>query len=298
MNLRQAQEKGVIDYIKKISANPGKNVLVGIGDDTAVIKIDLGSRILYTSDMLVEGTHFKRGHKAFDIGYKSLACSISDIAAKGGVPKFASVSLGAPGSLKFAFLKGLYEGMRKASSDYNLEIVTGDTVRSRDITIDVSMLGLSGKQLVLRSTAKSGDYIFVSGKLGNNYYKHGLKFYPRLKEAQFLVDNFKINSMMDLSDGLAVDLNHICSASNVGAIVYADKIPLSKNAKSVEDALCAGEDFELLFTVAKATACELTDSKKYKFYCIGKIVLEKMGVKIRYPNGRESYLLPKGFKHF
>ena len=298
MNLRQLQEKGLIDYIKSISPKAGNNVLVGIGDDTELIRINSKFGILYTADMLIEGTHFTKAHKAFDICYKALACSISDIAAKGGWPKFASVSLGAPARLDFRFIKDLYRGMLKACRDYKLQIVTGDTVRSRDITIDVSMLGTCGKQLPLRSTAKLGDYIFVSGNLGNSYYKHGLRFSPRLKEAQFLVNNFRINSMMDISDGLSIDLNNICHESNVGAVVYADKIPLAGSSVNIQEAITEGEDFELLFTVNKNVAGEIFRIKDFKFSYIGNIVSKNCGVAIEYANGRKSKLLPKGYKHF
>jgi len=161
------------------------------------------------------------------------------------------------------------------------------------------MLGLVEKRfLALRSGAKNGDIIFVSGSLGGSIRGRHLKFTPRLKEARFLVKGFKVNAMIDISDGLIQDLGHILKESKVGAIIYEDLIPLSQEARNLDEALYMCEDFELLFTLSRQDAKKLIQRKLAKFKPIGEIVDKKYGLRLINKRGREKIIKPRGFQHF
>ena len=158
--------------------------------------------------------------------------------------------------------------------EYKINIAGGDLSSSNRVIIDVSMLGLvEKKHLALRSAAKPGDYIFVTGELGGSILGKHLKFTPRVREARFLSENFKINAMIDVSDGLAQDLGHILSQSKVGAVIYEELIPLSPQARDLSDALNNGEDFELIFTMPQMEAKRFLNRKirikpmyEYRFF--------------------------------
>ncbi len=274
-------EFGVIDLIKKNTSISSK-VIQGIGDDTAILPYKRGQYLLFTTDMLIEDVHFTQNMPAGAVGHKAIACSISDIAAMGGMPTFAVVSLGVPENLDTAYIKKLYKGMQKLGKGFNVDIVGGDTVKSESIVINIALVGeVSNKHLVRRDGAKVGDKIFVTGPLGRSFVTgHHLKFIPRVKEAQQIVKKFKPTSMMDISDGLISDLGHILKLSGVGARIDEEKIPRRKKA-TIEQAVCDGEDFELLFTLSPK------ESKKCKFYEIGEIV-----------EGKGSNLEGKGYQHF
>jgi len=295
-------ESGLIERItKKIKTD--NSVIKGIGDDTAVIKYKKGRFILFTSDMLIEDVHFKRSDSPFYIGHKALGCSISDIAAMGGIPKYALVSLGLPADLSLKFLDSLFKGINSIAKRFKINIVGGDTNRSKKIIIDVSLIGqIEEKNLVLRKGARKGDQIFVTGSLGGSIYKKHLQFLPRLKESRYLVENFKINSMIDISDGLVLDLYRITKTSGVGAVVYEELIPISKDAKSLNEALYMGEDFELLFCLPLNQAVRLMESKKIKGLAkisyVGEIIDKRFGLKLITKKAEEKILEPKGFTHF
>ncbi len=161
------------------------------------------------------------------------------------------------------------------------------------------MLGVVEKNnLVLRSGAKVGDVIFVTGKLGGSIRGKHLKFTPRLKESRFLVKNFKVNSMIDISDGLAQDLGHILEESSKGAVIYAELIPVSRQARNLNDALSSGEDFELLFTMPFKEAKRLHKRGLSDFKVIGEIVDKKYGFRLIDRHCKEEAVKPKGFRHF
>ncbi len=301
------KELGEIGLIKRLSGNikPGKDIVKGIGDDCAVIRLSKDRYLLVTIDMLIEDSHFKlKEATAFQVGWKSLACGISDIASMGGVAKYAVISLGLPSKLNVEFVDELYLGIKALAKKFGVEIIGGDTNSSKALVIDVAVLGfVEPKKLALRSGAKPGDIICVTGSLGGSYKsKRHLMFTPRLKEARYLVNNFRINSMIDISDGLSTDLNHIAEESAVGACVFEELIPISKDAKSVSAALNEGEDFELLFTMPISEACRLAETNLYangiKITQIGEILDKKTGVKIITRDGRVKNLAPKGFSHF
>lgn len=291
MNVSDLGEFGLIEKIRKY-APMTSSVVKGIGDDTAVLRYTKDKYLLFTTDMLVEGTHFKRHMGAAGIGHKALACSISDIAAMGGVPTHAIVSLGVAPKMPVRFVEDIYKGMAVLAKRFGISIAGGDTVRSDKVVINVALLGEVEKEyLVTRGGAKPGDWIFVTGPLGRSLAtgKH-LNFIPRLKEAWFLVKNFKPSAMIDISDGLAGDLNHILKAGRVGARLWDNAVPLTKSA-TLTQALTDGEDFELLFTIKESQAMRLlkwqNKRRSWFFYPIGEIIAD-----------RKSLIKDKSYTHF
>jgi thiamine-monophosphate kinase len=286
MKISKLGEFGLIEVLKKY-APVSKMVIKGIGDDAAVLPYSKAEYLLLTTDMLAEDTHFTRRMSSQAIGHKALACSISDIAAMGGYPTFAVVSLGVPKDLPVRFIKDIYKGIQRTAKAFNISIVGGDTIKSEKIIINVALLGLvQKKNLITRDGARAGDIIFVTGPLGGSF-KSGrhLNFTPRLAQARFLVEKFTPSAMMDISDGLAGDLNHILKASRVGASLDHACIPRHKKVTLLQ-ALNDGEDFELLFTLSPKTASLLMDwqvkKRSFYFYPIGTItpdVKEKIDAK-------------------
>ena len=293
-------EFGFIGWIAK-TAWQGKDVLKGIGDDAAVIKTDDRKLLLFTTDMMKEGVHFTRDMGARSIGRKALACNISDIAAMGGLPTHAVVSLGVPKTLRVDFVKDVYRGMNALAREFEVSIVGGDTIASDKIIINVALLGKADPaRLVLRSGANEGDKIFVTGPLGRSLAtgKH-LSFTPRIQESQFLSKRFKPTAMIDITDGLVADLSHILEQSNVGAILYQARIPYRDKAM-LNEALYDGEDFELLFTLPAKHARRMIQKTKdnVRFYYIGDIVHRNEKLTLVDRRGRKRILKIKGFRHF
>jgi len=293
-------ELNFINYLKK-TIKYKTDVICGIGDDAAVLKHTKNKHLLFASDMLVEGVHFSRNTKPIDIGWKAIAVNASDIAAMGGVPKYVVISAGLPERRALKVLKRILEGAKKACKKFNIQIVGGDTNKGKNLVIDVSIIGeVEKKCLTLRSGAKQGDFIFVTGELGKGKEKH-LNFIPRLKEARTLVRNFKINSMIDISDGLFLDFYRIAEASRVGGVIYKSLIPLGEGAK-MKNALSGGEDFELLFTLsikeAKRLILYMARHKYPPVTLIGEVVLKSRGLNFVGDEGRVSKIRPKGYMHF
>lgn len=297
-------ELGLIEYLRSNLSKDNPLVVKGIGDDAAVIKISKDKYLLNTSDMLIEGRHFRRTDSLYDIGHKAMSCSLSDIAAMGGEPSFALVSLGIPKRFRLKDIKSLFTGLKKSAERFAVNIVGGDTNASEKLIIDISMTGfIKPQNLVLRSNAKVGDYIFVTGSLGGSIYRKHLKFSPRVKEALYLTNKFKLHSMIDISDGLTLDLWRILKASNVGAVIFQDLIPKSKDAKNLDQALYMGEDFELLFTVSEKDGQALIEKIRRKridfaLNFIGKIIDEKYQLWLFDANRKLKKLKPRGFLHF
>ncbi|MBF0570513.1 MAG: thiamine-phosphate kinase [Candidatus Omnitrophica bacterium] len=286
MKISALGEFGLIDALKQY-APVSKAVIKGIGDDAAVLSFSKSKYLLLTTDMIAQDTHFTRRMPPQGIGHKALACNISDIAAMGGVPSFAVVSIGIPKNLSVRFIKDVYKGIELVAQAFNVSIVGGDTIKTDKIVINVALLGEVEKEyLVTRDGAKAGDWIFVTGPLGGSLASgRHLSFSPRLAQARFLVEKFKPSAMMDISDGLSGDLNHILKASKVGARLDDASIPRHKGI-SLFHALNDGEDFELLFTISPMKARSLMDwqsrKKSFYFYPIGTItpdVKEKINSK-------------------
>ena len=298
MRLKEIGEFGLIKRFQdKIKTDA--SVVKGSGDDCAVLKLDNNSYQLFTTDMIIEGVDFKKTDNFDLVGRKALAISISDIAACGGIPNHAVVALGLPRNMRINQIDSLARGLFDLARKFKINIVGGDISASNKLIVDVSMLGKVEKnKLCLRSGAKVGDIIMVTGNFGGSIKGKHLKFAPRLLEARFLVDNFKINSMIDVSDGLIQDLGHILEQSCTGAVLYESLIPLSKQEKRIENAICSGEEFELLFTVSRDHASKIIKKNKYSFKVIGEIMPKSFGLRIINTQNKYSKLKFQGYKHF
>lgn len=304
----------LIEHLTR-SLPTNSSVVTGAGDDCAVLDLGVPDRlVLFKTDAVVEGVHFVPGTAPEAIGHKALARCLSDIAAMAGTPTAALVTLGLPPGFDAHFVTRIYEGIGALAQRHSVAIVGGETTTLPNGTlISVALLGSVAKaKAILRSGAKAGDAVFVTGELGGSLAGKHLSFEPRISEAQWLARNFAIHAMIDLSDGLAGDLRHILNASSVGAELLASAIPISREARqrAREDskakpplvaALTDGEDFELLFTVSSRNAVPLLDAWKKQFprlglTCIGKITTQK-GVTIRDKTGVRQ-LTENGYAHF
>lgn len=298
MRLKDIGEFGLIKRFQRmIKTDP--SVIKGSGDDCAVLKWDDYNYQLFTCDMIVEGVDFRKTDNLKFVGRKAIGVSISDIAACAGIPTHAVVSLGLPKSMRIDQADLLAEGLFGLAKEFKINIVGGDISVSDKLIIDVSMLGRVEKnKLCLRCGAKAGDLIMVTGDFGGSIKGKHLKFIPRVKEARFLVDNFKINSMIDVSDGLVQDLGHILKQSHRGAVLYESLIPQSRQAKGIEDAFCSGEEFELLFTASRDQANKIIKNVKYSYKVIGEIMPESFGLRIIDYKNKYVKLKTRGYRHF
>ena len=303
MKLKDVGEIELIKGFAKTMRLDG-SVVKGSGDDAAVIKWTRDRYLLLTCDMVIEDVHFKLpGAKPFDIGWKAMARNISDIAAMGGVPRYALVSVAIDPEKSHRFARELMEGMIAAASRFKVNIVGGDMSRSKSLMIDISLAGeVEKRNLVLRSGARPGDIILVTGSIGGSGKGKHLNFTPRVREAREIGNKFKINSMIDVSDGLVMDLWRILDQSRVGATLYQNAIPLSKDAVSFKKAISEGEDFELLFTMSTSEAKRFfktyLNKMKTPVTLIGEITGKKNGYKLVNAKGKEERLSPKGYAHF
>jgi thiamine-monophosphate kinase len=292
-----------------------KSVVAGAGDDCAVLDLGVPDRwLLFKTDAVVEGMHFGSDAPQERIGHKALGRCLSDIAAMAGTPSAAVVTIALPRKFDPAHVEAIYKGMNALARRHDVAIVGGETTTNPDrLLISVAMLGWVARgKAVLRSGAKAGDAIFVSGELGGSLSGKHLEFEPRLAEARWLAENFAVHAMIDLSDGLAGDLRHILKASRVGAELLSRAIPISREARRVAKAessakppllaaLTDGEDFELLFTLPSGEAVTLLDAWKKEFprlrlSCIGKITTGH-GITLRDQTGARP-LTAAGYEHF
>lgn len=292
-----------------------ETVVAGAGDDCAVLDLGLpGKLFLFKTDAVVQGVHFTSETPPEKIGRKALARCLSDIAAMAGAPLAALVTIGLPENFNAGFVRKIYDGLNALAQKYRVAVAGGETTANPGgIFISVALLGAvaRGKQ-ILRTGAKAGDAIFVTGELGGSLSGKHLDFEPRIPEAQWLAEHFAIHALIDLSDGLAGDLRHILAAGGVGAELLKSAIPVSRAAKLPAQkgpsakppfaaALADGEDFELLFTLAAGDAVKLLDAWKKKFpklklSCIGKIV-PGHGITLRDKTGSHQ-LNAHGYVHF
>lgn len=306
-----------IELIKLLTRDlPGNDrVVVAAGDDCAALKGETSEELLlFKTDAIVEGMHFTAETPPEKIGRKALARCLSDIAAMAGSPTAALVTLALPADFDPARVESIYLGLNKLAREFNVAIVGGETTTNPGgILISISLLGrVESSEITLRSTAKLGDAIFVTGELGGSIDGKHLDFEPRLTQARWLADRFPLNSMIDLSDGLATDLKHVLDASKVGADLLSSAIPISRAARDVKArsangktplsaALSDGEDFELLFTIPSKHAVPLNDTWKKQFpdlklSCIGKTT-ETLGLRIRDRNSIHPMAID-GYVHF
>ena len=291
------------------------SVVVGAGDDCAVLECgDPLRQLLFKTDAVVEGIHFTNETPPEKIGRKALARCLSDIAAMAGTPSAAVVTIALPKNYSPEFVEKIYSGMNALAAQHGVAIVGVETTTNPErVLISISLTGFVPRgKAVLRSGAKVGDAIFVTGELGGSLAGKHLDFEPRLAEARWLAENFSIHAMMDVSDGLAGDLPHILRASGVGAELLKSAVPISRAAKENSKrgdaakpafvaALTDGEDFELVFTVASQKAVPVLDAWKKKFpdvklSCIGRIITGE-GIRLRDKTGIRPFTA-HGYVHF
>jgi len=311
-------ERKLIEHIRRLARpRAGRALVHGIGDDCAVLELHSRQQLLVTTDLCIENVHFRRGwHPAASIGYRCLARGLSDIAAMGGEPLACFLSLGLPPRLPQRWVDQFLEGFARLARDFALPLAGGDTSRAPVITADIVVIGQApAGTALLRSGAKPGDRIYVTGALGESGVvlkrlyagqrvspKTGSRhFYPspRLKVGQWLRRKRLATAMIDVSDGLSVDLAHICEESRVCAEIVAARIPVASGS-TLELALHAGDDYELLFTapanarvparIAGVSVSEMGVVRRKKDYLPAIQILDD--------NGRLRTLTSRGWQHF
>lgn len=329
MKVKEVGEFGLIDKLKTGTIHQPGTVVVGIGDDAAVFLPTPHRLQLITTDMLVEHIHFDlKTTLPLQLGYKAMAVNFSDIAAMGGTPCHAVVSVAITEETDVEFVVNLYQGMKEICREYGVNIVGGDTVSSQnDVVINVAVTGeVDPSLLVRRSGANSGDIVAVTGTLGSS--SMGLELLKRgdwedypfawplvtahltpkpLVAVGEVLARFGATSMNDISDGLASEANEIAVASHVGMVLDESKIPLSEEVKEaaqelglspVHQALYGGEDFQLVFTISEADFAALsTKEVGVPITAIGQVVVGR-DVLLQRQDGTTTILKPQGYNHF
>lgn len=291
MTLADAGEDQVVAQLIKALPNDAR-VLVGAGDDCAVVRHG-PELLLLKTDCVIEDVHFTRASSPRAIGWKALGRAVSDVAAMGGWPGDALITLAAPPALELSWVRGLYAGLRRAAERYRINVVGGETARSLGgIFISIALTGsLPSGRYVTRAGGQAGDSVFVTGKLGGSLAGRHLRFEPRVEEAVWLNENFRLHAMMDLSDGLAKDLPRLARASGVGFRVDRAAVPLNRGC-TVDEGLGDGEDYELLFTMASAEGARLQAAWPQAF---PKLKLSRIG---ELTAGAAVDGVPGGYDHF
>ena len=273
-----------------------RKVFAGAGDDCAIVKIP-GSKkyLVLKTDCVVEGVHFMHGTSASDAGWKAMMRPLSDFAAASAVPQFALITLIVPQKTKVAWVQGLYRGLHRAAKRFEVSIVGGETSNTMGpIAISVSVIGFVEKaRAASRQGGRSGDDLFVTGRLGGALKEKHLKFVARIVESRWLTRNFSIHAMMDLSDGLGADLPRLARASRVGFNVELENFPVAHGA-TVNQAITEGEDYELLFAISPRDRNSLEQKWRRQF---PKLLLTRIG----YLNGKSEFgnrRFPRGYVHF
>ena len=305
--LHQLGESGLIALLKQRLPR-GRGVRVGIGDDCAAVQMGRGAGdrlLLLKTDAVVEGVHFDRHATPFRIGWKAMARPLSDFAAMAGRPRWALVTVALRGEMSVRFVRGIYRGLAAAAGGFGVAIVGGETVRTPDrFWLSIALAGeVEPRAMRLRSGARAGDAIFVTGSLGGSIAGKHLAFTPRIAEAQWLAKRNCVGALIDISDGLARDLGHICRESGVAARLLASAIPIAPAAAgSLSRALGDGEDYELLFTAPAAAARRLHAAWRRRFpqlplTRIGDVVRGR-GVVLAGDQGQTRALDEAGYDHF
>lgn len=329
-----SSEFELIDWIRRrpsptMGSGTKLEVQTGIGDDCAVVDTGNGTSLLLASDLLTEGVHFQlhdtgpstesqgspQVHPATpaQVGWKALAVNLSDIASMGGTAHSALISLALPGSDRDRVLRELYLGIDELASRFGVGIIGGDLCRSPGpLTISVTVLGtVSPPAIALRSQARVGQALFVTGTLGGSLAGRHLDFVPRLEAGRRLVERHGVRAMIDLSDGLAQDLSHLARESGAGAWIREGSIPVSnaaeamateagpKGPNALERALEDGEDFELLFTIDRDSVPGLLKDRELgvPVHEIGEIIAEPVLVR-EDVRGVKTPLGKRGYDHF
>jgi thiamine-monophosphate kinase len=332
MNIKKLGEFALINRFSKKFAKIPKGI-TGIGDDCAIISKDSKTSWVVTTDLLIEDVHFiTKTISPFDLGYKSLSANLSDIAAMGATPKYFFLSMSLPSNVKVSWLDDYFRGLKKLSDKHNVFLLGGDTTKSKKrISIGISAIGEADtKKIKKRSTAKAGDIICVTDYLGDSLgglnlilkklpirnsdakrlYSRHCRPEPNIKEGRFLADIDDVHAMMDVSDGIASDLNRIMEQSKVGMEIDMDSLPKSKELMSVckkygwnstKIAASGGEEYCLLLTMSGRNFKRISTQFKRKFkrplFKIGKVVSANRKL-VWIKSGGSATGAPSAFKHF
>ena len=330
-------EFGLIEHLTKNIEHQNASTILGVGDDAAVID-HFGKQTVITTDLLVEGVHFDLMYTPLKhLGYKSIVVNLSDIYAMNATPTQVIMSLAFSNRFSVEALEEFYDGVYVACEEYGVDLVGGDTTSSqKGFVISVTALGeVAPDQFVKRSTAKVNDLICVSGFLGGAYlgllllerekkvFLETKGVQPDLEDRDYIVgrllkpkarkdiidffekENITPTSMMDISDGLSSEVLHICKQSNVGALIYEDRLPIHPDAKEfaykleIDPTACAlsgGEDYELLFTLAQADYDKIKDALGISV--VGYITEESEGTTILTKGGNKHPLTAQGWNAF
>jgi thiamine-monophosphate kinase len=325
MKVSELGEFGLIDLLAEIAGKPkSESVIIGIGDDAACWHAESDLQ-LATTDALIQDVHFDLNDIAWrELGWKALAVNLSDIAAMGGIPRYALVSLGLPGKTDVDDVRDLYKGMMQLARGFDVDIIGGNITAAPAVMISLTVLGEAATQgnILTRSAAARGDRIAVTGALGASVawlamLKRRLKLSqraakalrdahvkptPRVAEGPALA-RCGVKASIDLSDGLLSDLEKLCEASKVGARIFTDRIPVDATVRrsfgdaALSLALAGGEDYELLFTAP----AKIIDRAKRELPCpvtaIGEITTGS-GVKIIDEKGLDVKMKNRGWDHF
>ena len=330
MNLREIGEFGFIDRVKAGCLIREENVIKAIGDDCCVFRTSGNLVTLLTTDMLVENIHFLReAIPPYLLGRKALAVNISDIASMGGIPREAVISIAIPKSLDIEYLDAFYDGIKSMAREFDINLLGGDTTSSPEhLVINIALVGEEKEDEVLyRSGAKPGDVIFLTGIVGSSaagldilLNKRDIDSWeelfgahhnptPHIKAGRIIASLKVANSMIDISDGLASDLGHICIESKVGAVIKEEKIPTSVKFKEYRNkysldfeylTLHVGEDYVLLGTVPRENSDKLEKALKAEdcdYFPIGRII-DGTGIQLKMGDGSIKPINPHGYDHF
>jgi thiamine-monophosphate kinase len=309
-------EKSLIRRIRRLAAG-GSAVVTGIGDDAAVLRIPPGHEMLVTTDFTIEKVHFRREwHRPAAVGWRCLARGLSDIAAMGGEPQAAFLSLALGGDVRQKWVEQFLNGFLELANKHKVPLAGGDTAQSADgIQADVVVVGSVPKgNAVLRSGAKPGEQIYVTGELGGSamalarlteglplgaeYYRH-FRPEPRVEVGRWLRQNGVPSAMIDVSDGLSTDLEHICKESHVGADLESEAIPRARTGQGkkrvgLDHALHGGDDYELLFTSARPVPSNVEGVPVTR---IGRTTVSS-GMRLIDADGKSSPFEVRGWEHF
>jgi len=317
-------EGALIAWIRRRTPRHPAGLALGIGDDAALVRASAGHELILTTDLSLEGVHFTATHHPPDaVGHRALARSLSDIAAMGGTPRFVLISLAISRRTGRAWLEGFFKGLFRLARRFDVAVIGGDTaVVSGATAIDVMVMGeVPRGRALLRSGAKAGDRIFTTGRLGMSalglrllmsraqirmpFERAALRAHlfpePQCAVGQFLSDHRLATAMMDISDGISIDLRRLCAASGVGATLFASRVPappILDADDALELALHGGEDYQLLLTVAATESAKLPQRVgRIPLTCIGEICTRR-GIRIVGANGKAEILEPLGYDHF
>jgi thiamine-monophosphate kinase len=309
-------ERKLIQRIRSLAQDrqgTGRSLITGIGDDCAVLRPPAGHEILVTTDFSLENVHFRRNwHPPESVGHRCLTRGLSDIAAMGGKPLAVFLSLAVPNDLPQTWVDKFYRGLLRLAKRHQVALGGGDTAKSpTGVLADIMVIGSVPRgKAVLRSGAKPGDHVYVTGALGESAaeirkrYAGQVVKLPRLTaKSRFLFPEPRLSAaerlrgaasaMIDISDGISTDLAHISEESSVGAVIHAASIPVAANA-TLDDALHGGDDYELLFTSSRRIPAEIAGVPVTE---VGEVTARR-GLWLQDEHGRNRRLKPAGWQHF